>query len=86
MLIALYRLGCANAYSTAKPQLVNDKYAQALHALKQFENSLITNGLDPIGEGDCVFLYTGLGNLCQNSEWTALSAQDSRARKPVCVE
>ena len=32
-------------------------------------------GLDPIGEGDCVFLYTGHGDLWKNSEWPTLSAE-----------
>ena len=26
-------------------------------------------GLDEIGEGDCVFLYTGHGDLWKNSDW-----------------
>ena len=29
-------------------------------------------GLDAIGEGDCVFLYTGHGDLWKNSDWPDL--------------
>ena len=37
-------------------------------------------GIDEIGEGDCVFLYTGHGDLWKNSEWTSLSAEEKAAR------
>jgi kynurenine formamidase len=37
-------------------------------------------GLEPIGEGDCVFLYTGHGDLWKNSEWPSLSAEEKAAR------
>jgi kynurenine formamidase len=37
-------------------------------------------GLDPIGEGDCVFLYTGHGDLWKNSDWPNLSAEEKAAR------
>jgi kynurenine formamidase len=37
-------------------------------------------GLDEIGEGDCVFLYTGHGDLWKNSEWKSLSAEERAAR------
>ena len=37
-------------------------------------------GLAPIGEGDCVFLYTGHGDLWKNSEWKGFSAEEKRAR------
>jgi kynurenine formamidase len=32
-------------------------------------------GIADIGEGDCVFLYTGHGDLWKNSEWKSLSAE-----------
>ena len=38
-------------------------------------------GIDEIGEGDCVFLYTGHGDLWKNSEWPSLSAEESAARE-----
>jgi kynurenine formamidase len=37
-------------------------------------------GLEPIGEGDCVFLYTGHGDLWKNSEWKSLSAEEKVER------
>jgi kynurenine formamidase len=37
-------------------------------------------GIDPIGEGDCVFLYTGHGDLWKNSEWKGFSAEEKQAR------
>ena len=37
-------------------------------------------GIDPIGEGDCVFLYTGHGDLWKNSEWRTLSPEDKATR------
>jgi kynurenine formamidase len=37
-------------------------------------------GLDPIGEGHCVFLYTGHGDLWKNSIWPTLSAEEKAAR------
>jgi kynurenine formamidase len=38
-------------------------------------------GLDPINEGDCVFLYTGHGDLWKNSEWKLLSAEEKAERR-----
>jgi kynurenine formamidase len=38
-------------------------------------------GLDPIGEGDCVFLYTGHGDLWKNSEWPSLPAEEKAERR-----
>jgi kynurenine formamidase len=37
-------------------------------------------GIDEIGEGDCVFLYTGHGDLWKNSEWKSLSAEEKAER------
>ena len=37
-------------------------------------------GLAEIGEGDCVFLYTGHGDLWLTAEWKKLSAEDKAAR------
>jgi kynurenine formamidase len=40
-------------------------------------------GLTEIGEGDCVFLYTGHGDLWKNSAWKSMNAdqrRDARAR------
>jgi kynurenine formamidase len=37
-------------------------------------------GIDPIGEGDCVFLYTGHGDLWSNEVWPTLSAEEKAER------
>jgi kynurenine formamidase len=37
-------------------------------------------GIDEIGEGDCVFLYTGHGDLWNNSEFKSLSAEEKAER------
>ena len=37
-------------------------------------------GLQPIGEGDCVFLHTGHGDLWSTAEWPTLSADQKRER------
>ena len=36
-------------------------------------------GLAEIGEGDCVFLYTGHGDLWLNAEWKGLSPEEKAA-------
>ncbi len=38
-------------------------------------------GLQPIGEGDCVFLHTGHGDLWGTAEWPGLSAEEKRQRR-----
>jgi kynurenine formamidase len=38
-------------------------------------------GLSEIGEGDCVFLYTGHGDLWANAEWKSLSAEEKAKRR-----
>src|SRR5882724_11227890 len=38
-------------------------------------------GLAEIGEGDCVFLYTGHGDLWANAEWKSLSAEEKARRR-----
>ena len=42
-------------------------------------------GIDEIGEGDCVFLYTGHGDLWKNSEWPSLSAEEKAKRKATFI-
>ncbi len=37
-------------------------------------------GLAEIGEGDCVFLYTGHGDLWLNADWKGLSGEERAAR------
>ena len=38
-------------------------------------------GLAEIGEGDCVFLYTGHGDLWRNAEWRSLPAAEKAKRR-----
>jgi len=37
-------------------------------------------GIDPIGEGDCVFLYTGHGNIWHPKDWDKFDAADKSKR------
>jgi kynurenine formamidase len=37
-------------------------------------------GIDPIGEGDCVFLYTGHGNIWHPSKWDTFDAAEKQKR------
>jgi len=37
-------------------------------------------GIDPIGEGDCVFLYTGHGNIWHPSKWDSFDAVEKQKR------
>ena len=37
-------------------------------------------GIDPIGEGDCVFLYTGHGDIWHPSKWDTFSAAEKAER------
>jgi len=37
-------------------------------------------GIDPIGEGDCVFIHTGHGNLWHPTEWDSYSPQEQARR------
>ena len=37
-------------------------------------------GIDPIGEGDCVFLYTGHGDIWHPSEWDTFDAAEKQKR------
>jgi len=38
-------------------------------------------GIDPIGEGDCVFLYTGHGNVWHPSDWDTFDAAEKARRR-----
>jgi kynurenine formamidase len=37
-------------------------------------------GITPIGEGDCVFLYTGHGNIWHPSKWDSFDAAEKKKR------
>jgi len=38
-------------------------------------------GIDPIGEGDCVFLYTGHGNIWHPRDWDSFDAVEKARRR-----
>lgn len=38
-------------------------------------------GLDPIGEGDCVFVYTGHGDIWSNEAWPTMSSEERAAAR-----
>jgi len=38
-------------------------------------------GIDPIGEGDCVFLYTGHGNIWHPRDWDTFDAAEKTRRR-----
>ncbi len=45
------------------------------------EGMIAAQGLDPIGEGDCVFLYTGHGDLWSNKKWPTMSSDERAAAR-----
>ena len=42
-------------------------------------------GIAPLGAGDCVFLYTGHGDLALNDEWPTLSTEERARRRAISV-
>jgi kynurenine formamidase len=53
------------------PGIITDKDVEAM---------VKNQGLAPIGEGDCVFLYTGHGDLWHPSKWDSYSAEEKQKR------
>jgi len=47
---------------------------------KDVEAMVKRQGIAPIGEGDCVFLYTGHGDLWHPSKWDSYSAEEKQKR------
>ena len=47
---------------------------------KDIEAMIQKQGIDPISEGDCVFLYTGHGDLWHPSEWDTYDAAEKARR------
>ncbi len=47
---------------------------------KDVEAMVQRQGIDPIGEGDCVFLHTGWGNVWHPRDWDKYDAADKKAR------
>jgi kynurenine formamidase len=44
------------------------------------EAMVARQGIDPIGEGDCVFLYTGHGDIWHPSDWDSFDAAEKNRR------
>ncbi|MFQ5756367.1 MAG: cyclase family protein [Acidiferrobacterales bacterium] len=57
--------------SKSDPGVVTDQDIKAM---------IRNQGIDPIGEGDCVFLYTGHGNIWHPSEWDSYDATEKARR------
>lgn len=53
------------------PGIITDEDVKAMVAAQ---------GIDPIGEGDCVFLYTGHGNIWHPREWDTYSDEEKQKR------
>ena len=47
---------------------------------KDIEAMIEKQGIDPIGEGDCVFLYTGHGDIWHPSDWDSFDAAEKSRR------
>ena len=47
---------------------------------KDIEAMIERQGVAPIGEGDCVFLYTGWGNIWHPRDWDTYSAEEKQNR------
>ena len=47
---------------------------------KDVEAMVKRQGIAPIGEGDCVFLYTGHGDIWHPSKWDSFSAEEKQKR------
>ncbi len=47
---------------------------------KDIDDMIANQGIKPIGEGDCVFLYTGHGNIWHPSLWDTFDAAEKAAR------
>jgi kynurenine formamidase len=71
----------APAYKGQNPlPLPTSSDSPGIVSAEDVKGMLKKQGLDEIGEGDCVFLYTGHGDLWKNSEWKGLSAQQKAQR------
>ncbi len=44
------------------------------------DQMIANQGIDPIGEGDCVFLYTGHGDIWHPKDWDKFDAADKASR------
>jgi kynurenine formamidase len=59
------------AKKAGDPGIITDKDVEAM---------VKRQGIAPIGEGDCVFLYTGHGDIWHPSKWDTYSAEEKQKR------
>jgi len=59
------------AKKAGDPGIITDKDVEAM---------VKNQGIAPIGEGDCVFLYTGHGDIWHPSKWDSYSAEEKQKR------
>jgi kynurenine formamidase len=65
------RLPIPKEASRSDPGIITDADIKAM---------IQRQGIDPIGEGDCVFLHTGHGNIWHPSKWDTFSAEEKAKR------
>lgn len=65
------QLPVPKANSASDPGVITDKDVQEM---------VRRQGIAPIGEGDCVFLHTGHGNLWDPKKWDSFSAEEKKKR------
>lgn len=58
-----------------------DTKSPGIITAEDVKNMVRRQGLAEIGEGDCVFLYTGHGDLWLNAEWKGLPAEEKAKRR-----
>ena len=58
----------------------HDKSDPGIITGEDIESIVQAQGLDPIGEGDCVFLYTGHGDLWHPTDWDSFDAATKAER------
>jgi kynurenine formamidase len=58
----------------------NDKSDPGIVTDEDIEAMIERQGIDPIGEGDCVFLHTGHGNIWDPKKWDSYDAAEKAKR------
>ncbi len=58
----------------------NDKSDPGIVTDKDIQAMVKRQGIDPIAEGDCVFLYTGHGNIWDPNKWDSFDAAEKKKR------
>lgn len=58
----------------------NDRADPSIITGEDIEEMVRRQGIDPIGEGDCVFLHTGHGNVWDPKDWDSFDAAEKARR------